>query len=39
MQDVRELVAEDGETDDEDDREEHHAYEIVDEILVSLHIQ
>lgn len=37
MQDVRELVAEDGETDDEDDREDHYAHEIVDEILVSLH--
>ena len=39
MQDVRELVAENGETDDEDDREKRHAHQIVDEILlVSLHI-
>jgi len=37
MQGVRELVTEDGEADDENDREERHAYEIVDE-LVSLHV-
>jgi hypothetical protein len=37
MQDVRELVAEDGETNDENDREECHAHQIVDQI-VSLHV-
>ena len=37
MQDVRELVSEDGENDDQNDREEHHAYQIVDEIS-SLHV-
>ena len=36
MQDVCELIAEDGETDDEDHREEHHAHQVVDE-FVSLH--
>ena len=39
MQDVRELVSEDSENDDQDDREERHAHEIVDKILVSLHIE
>lgn len=38
MQDAYELVPEDGEYDDENDGEERHAYQIVDEILVSLHI-
>ena len=38
MHDVRELVPEDRETDDEDDREDHDPHEIVDEILVSLHV-
>ena len=39
MQDVRELVPQDGETDDEDDRDERDAYEIVGELFVSLHIE
>ena len=38
MQNVRELVPEDGETDDENDRQEHHSNEIVHEIF-SLHIE
>ena len=38
MQDVRELGPEDGKGDDQDDREECHANEIVDEVLVSLHV-
>ena len=37
MQDVRDLVTENGEKDDENDREEYHAHQIVDELLVSLH--
>ena len=39
MHDVRELVPEDGENDDQNDREECHAHEIVDKILVSLHVE
>ena len=34
MQDVRELVPEDDETNDENDRQKHHADEIVDELIV-----
>jgi hypothetical protein len=37
MKDVRELVPEDGETDDENDREKHHTRQIVDEIFVLPH--
>ena len=39
MQDGHELVPEDGKNDDENDREEHHAHQIVDEIRISLHVQ
>jgi hypothetical protein len=37
MEDVRDLIPEDGKANDQDDREEHHAHQIVSEILVSLH--
>jgi hypothetical protein len=37
MQDVRELIPEDDETNDEDDRQEHHTHEIVDELIVLPH--
>ncbi len=36
MQNVRELVPEDGEDDDENDRQEHHSDEIVHEIFLSM---
>jgi len=39
MQDVRELVPQDSETDDKDDRDERHAYEIVDEIVALPHVE
>ena len=35
MQNVRDLVPEYGEADDEDDREEHDAHQVVDEIVVT----
>lgn len=37
MQDVRELIPEDDETNDENDRQKHHAHEIVDELIVLPH--
>ena len=35
MQDVRELVAEHREADDQDNRQNHHAREIVDELIAT----
>ena len=37
MQDVRELTSQDDETNHENDRQKHHAHEIVDELIVLPH--
>ena len=39
MENVRELATDDGQPDDENDREERHAYQEIDEVLVSLHVR